>query len=256
MTTERSTDISSLLEFKKLLQSKLECNASGHAKNFFRWREDIEFLLANINLTETAKKRAIGMALADQPQEWLNSYLEGLRESNPATEPSVVDILDALQDQFHNELWKNDTIQELFNSSTDLDGLEAYSSTFHRGRHLINTITKEQVLVHIFAKGLPPSVRNQVLHDAPDTLADAIGAAFHKRAEWQSMHPKVVPSRQAETTGRVTKPNDRRITCKFCGKLGHHEAVCRSKSPSNRAGPPASFFEAYPDHQPKVSSDQ
>ncbi|GMM58324.1 hypothetical protein DAKH74_049410 [Maudiozyma humilis] len=116
-------------------------------------------------------------------------------------------------------------------------------------------MTKEQLLVHIFAKGLPPSIRNHVLIDAPDTLAGAIGAAAHRRSEWRSMHPKSASSRPPEKSGRVSKPYDRRVTCNFCGKPGHLEAVCRAKSAANRVRPPPSFFEAYPDQTTKGSKN-
>lgn len=255
MTTEQSTDVSPLLEFEEQLSVMLECNREGRATNFFAWKEDVEMLLEKSTLSNTGQEKAIMMSLADKPQEQLETYLLSFREANPDTELSAKDIIDIIQKMFFNDVMRAEAIQELFDSSVDLDGLDTYNWAYSRGRHLVDSMTKEEILVHIYARGLPDSIRHQVLLDAPDDVADATRAAVRKRAEWRCLNPKPVSSRQRKKTNRVSKSHSHKVkvkvTCDFCGRVGHHEKVCRYRLKANRDGPPPSFFKKVKDQKPK-----
>lgn len=251
MTTERSTDISPLLEFKELLNCKLECNEKGRATNFAAWKKNVEFLLARIALSNKDMERAIMFSLTDEPQDWLDFYLFSFHKAYPDMELSAKYIIDRIQEVFYNDLMKTEAIQELFNSSTDLDGLESYNRAYIRARHLIDSMTKEQLLVHIYAKGLPESIRNQVLLEAHNHLDDAIRDAVQERAALRSLELKPSPSFQDKKSNRVSKSHSHKVTCKFYGKSGHHEGVCRFKSRANRVSPPPSFFATYMDENNK-----
>lgn len=227
MSSEVSSDFAALITCMESIEIFLECDHLGGANNFLSWKNHIENILDKQTLSKTVERRTIWYSLTPGPREWLDFHIEDYRKKTNNTEPTRYELLNALEDQFYNTSWKNNTIQNLHRSQEDMNGLEPYIFGFHSNSELLNVITKEHLIVHLFVRGLPPYMRADILVKAPGDLQKAIRIAYqmHRGGHNQSKTQK--KAKKSKNVVRVAKPKLCDIKCACCGKLGHHVSNCK-----------------------------
>ena len=89
----------------------------------------------------------------------------------------------ALKAQYNNESLRDDKIQNLLTEKTDLHDIEKYNNQFSKDRVITSGLTIDQLMIHIYANGLPVTVKYHVLNEKPDDLNMAMALATQKAAE-------------------------------------------------------------------------
>ena len=265
MTPTKSSEMSYLLDFKELITTKLELNDLGIAKNFRPWKDELEFYLKIMTLSDAGVLKAITMTLTDLPREWLSYYVNEYRQIHPGETPTAATLIQAIEDLCYSDsqkaiaaqelYWKNyNAIQEVLQARTDLEGLADYIKMYSTARPLIDALTKEQLYIHIFARGLPSQLRAAVLREDVNDLQAAFRAARRSRDEWLQDHLNSESLMVAKKSNEVSKIYRPRVSCTYCGKAGHRVSKCRNKRLKTRSRTPHSLSKGY--RNPKFHEPQ